>query len=63
MPTLQRTPPARSPEAEHREILRHALCDDDGARFEELAARMRALTAGRWQSPAEDVQREMRNER
>jgi plasmid stability protein len=63
MPILQRTPPARSAEAEHREILRHAFCDDDGARFEELATRMRALTAGRRKTPAEDVQREMRNER
>jgi plasmid stability protein len=28
----------RSAEAEHREILRRALSEDDGARFEELAA-------------------------
>jgi plasmid stability protein len=62
MPTLQRTPPARSPEAEHREIRRHALCDDDGARFEELVAQMRVLTAARPQTPAEDLQREMRDE-
>jgi plasmid stability protein len=53
----------RSAEAEHREILRRALLQDDGARFEELAAQLRALTAGRHQTPAEDLQREMRDER
>jgi plasmid stability protein len=53
----------RSAEAEHREILRRALSDDDGARFEELAAQLRALTAGRRQTPAEDLLREMRGER
>jgi plasmid stability protein len=53
----------RSAEAEHREILRRALSEDDGASFEELAARMRALTAGRQQTPAEDLQRAMREER
>ena len=53
----------RSAEAEHRDILRRALAQDDGARFEELAARLRALTAGRPQTPAEDLMRETRNER
>jgi plasmid stability protein len=53
----------RSAEAEHREILRRALFADDGARFEELAAQLRALTAGRRQTPAEDLLREMRDER
>ena len=53
----------RSAEAEHRDILRRSLAQDDGARFEELAARLRALTAGRPQTPAEDLMREARNER
>ena len=53
----------RSAEAEHREILRRALFEDDGARFEEMAAQMRALTAGRRQTPAEDLVREMREAR
>jgi plasmid stability protein len=53
----------RSAEAEHREILRRALTEDDGARFEDLAAQLRALTAGRRQTPAEDLLREMRDER
>ena len=53
----------RSAEAEHREILRRALSEDDGARFEELAAQLRALTTGRRHTPAEDLQREMRDER
>jgi plasmid stability protein len=53
----------RSAEAEHREILRRALSEDDGARFEELAAQLRALTAGRRQTPAENLLREMRDER
>jgi len=53
----------RSAEAEHREILRRALSEHDGARFEELAAQLRALTAGRRQTPAEDLLREMRDER
>ena len=53
----------RSAEAEHRDILRRSLAQDDGARFEELAARLRALTAGRPQTPAEDLMRETRNER
>jgi plasmid stability protein len=53
----------RSAEAEHREILRRALSEDDAARFEELAAQLRALTAGRQQTPAEDFLHEMRDER
>lgn len=53
----------RSAEAEHREILRRALSEDDGARFEALAAQLRAITAGRRQTPAEDLLREMRDER
>jgi plasmid stability protein len=53
----------RSAEAEHREILRQALSEDDGARFEELAAQLRALTAGRRQTPSEDLLCELRDER
>ncbi len=53
----------RSAEAEHREILRQALSEDDGARFEALAAQLRALTAGRSQTPSEDLLRELRDER
>jgi plasmid stability protein len=53
----------RSAEAEHREILRHALTRNDGAAFEELAAQLRALTAGRQQTPSEDLLRELRDER
>jgi plasmid stability protein len=53
----------RSAEAEHREILRRALSEDDDGRFEQLASQLRALTAGRRQTPAEDLLREMRDER
>jgi plasmid stability protein len=53
----------RSAEAEHREILRHALLGSPSAGFEELAARMRALTAGRSHTPSEILQREGRDER
>jgi plasmid stability protein len=53
----------RSAEAEHREVLRRALSEDDDARFEELAAQMRALTADKKQTPSEDLLREMRDER
>jgi len=51
----------RSTEAEHREILRHAL--DREARFDELAAQMRSLLAGRRHTPSEALLREMRDER
>ena len=56
----------RSAEAEHREILRQAL--GEGAAggqpgFEELAAQLRALTAGRRHTPSEVLQREGRDER
>jgi plasmid stability protein len=53
----------RSAEAEHREILRQALSEDGGARFEALAAQLRALMAGRRQTPAEDLLREARDAR
>lgn len=51
----------RSTEAEHREILRRAL--DSEARFDELAAQMRSLLAGRPHTPAEALLREVRDER
>lgn len=53
----------RSAESEHRELLRDALMEDRGALFDELAAQMRALTAGRIQTPSEDLIREMRDSR
>jgi antitoxin FitA len=51
----------RSSEAELREIVKRALSDSTG--FEELAAQMLALTAGRRHTPAEDILRETRDER
>ena len=53
----------RSAEAEHREILRQALTDEPRRSFKELAARVRSMTAGRAQTPAEILQREGRDER
>ncbi len=53
----------RSTEAEHREILRQALSFEPDASFEDLAARMRALTAGRIHTPTLDLLHEGRNER
>jgi plasmid stability protein len=53
----------RSPEAEHLAILRQALSGDDGPCFETLAAQLRALTAGRRQTPAEDLLRHLRDSR
>ena len=51
----------RSVEAEHRRILQDALASE----FDDLAARMRALTAagGRRHTPAEELARGMRDER
>jgi plasmid stability protein len=49
----------RSVEAEHRRILREALDSD----FDDLAAAMRALTAGRAHTPSEELLRAMRDER
>lgn len=56
----------RSTEAEHREILRAAL-EGAGDRsqkeaFLERAARVRAMSAGRPQTPSEVLQRESRDE-
>ena len=53
----------RSTEAEHREILRQALSAEVDPSFSDLAARLRALSAGRRHTPAEDLQREGRSER
>jgi len=53
----------RSAEAEVRDILRRALSSEDEASFEDLAAELRALTAGRRHTPAEVLQREGRDER
>ena len=53
----------RSAEAEHREILRHALAGDDEISFETLAADLRKLTQARTQTPSELLLREGRDER
>ncbi len=53
----------RSAEAEHREILRQALSAEVDPSFSDLAARLRALTAGRGHTPSEELQREGRSER
>jgi plasmid stability protein len=53
-----------SPEkAELREALRRALLQEPPLPFKELAAMMRALTAGRKHTPAEVLVRESRDER
>jgi antitoxin FitA len=53
----------RSAEAEHREILRQALAEEPRRSFKELAAQVRALTAGRRHTPSELLLREGRDER
>ena len=53
----------RSAEAEARAILQQAVAGDADPGFEELAARLRALTSGRVHTPAEILQREGRDER
>jgi len=53
----------RSAEAEHREILRQALAEEPRRSFKELAAQVRAMTAGRRHTPAEVLVREGRDER
>lgn len=53
----------RSAEAEVREILRHVLSQEPPADFDDLAAELRALTAGRVHTPAEILLREGRDER
>jgi plasmid stability protein len=53
----------RSAEAEVRTILRQALSSELEPNFDELAAAVRALTAGRKHTPAEVLLRESRDER
>jgi antitoxin FitA len=52
-----------SAEAEVREILRQALSGEAEVGFDDLAAELRALTAGRRHTPAEILLREGRDER
>jgi antitoxin FitA len=53
----------RSAEAEARDILRRALSSEVEVDFDALAADLRALTAGRHHTPAEELLREGRDER
>jgi antitoxin FitA len=53
----------RSAEAEHREILRQALAQEEDSSFEKLAAGLRKLTKARKQTPSEVLLREGRGER
>lgn len=53
----------RSAEAEHREILRHALETEVEPSFDDLAAELRRLTASRKQTPSETLLREGRDQR
>jgi antitoxin FitA len=53
----------RSAEAEHREILRQALANEEETSFEKLAADLRKLTKGKKQTPSEILLREGREER
>lgn len=53
----------RSAESEVREILRNALAQETEPGFDDLAAELRALTAGRAHTPAEILMRESRDER
>jgi len=52
-----------SAEAEVREILRRALSAEPESSFDDLAAELRTLTAGRRHTPAEQLLREGRDER
>jgi antitoxin FitA len=52
-----------SAEAEVRDIRRQALSSEEEPSFDELAAELRALTTGRHHTPAEELQREGRDER
>ena len=51
----------RSAEAELREILRTALAGEAEPGFADLAAELRALTAGRHHTPSETLLREIRD--
>jgi plasmid stability protein len=53
----------RSAEAEVRSILSRVLSSESEPSFDELAAELRLLTAGRTHTPAEVLQREGRDER
>jgi plasmid stability protein len=53
----------RSAEAEHREILQNALSGEPRGSFKEIAAKLRAMTAGRRHTPSEQLLREGRDER
>jgi antitoxin FitA len=53
----------RSAEAEVRAILRQVISSEAEPGFEELAAAIRQLTAGRTHTPAEVLLRESRDER
>lgn len=53
----------RSAEAEVRTILRQALSSESEPGFDELAAAVRALTAGKKHTPSEALLRESRDER
>ncbi len=46
-----------------RDILRQVLAGEAETGFDDLAAELRALTAGRRHTPAEQLQREGRDER
>ncbi len=52
-----------SAEAEVRDILRQVLGAEEELSFHDLAAELRALTAERRHTPAEELQREGRDER
>jgi plasmid stability protein len=53
----------RSTEAEHREILRQALANEEEPSFDKLAADLRMLTKHRKQTPSEVLLCEGRAER
>jgi plasmid stability protein len=53
----------RSAEAEVRDILQRALSGEAEIDFDTLASQLRALTAGRRHTPAEELLREGRDER
>ena len=52
-----------SAEAEVRAILRQTLANEAEVGFDDLAAELRALTAGRHHTPSEDLLREGRDSR
>lgn len=53
----------RSAEAEHRDILRQALINEQEPDFASLANELRTLSRGRSHTPSEVLQREGRDER